>query len=110
VRRRRGGGSSDGTEECPLGLFLVPVVLLPGIAGELVEVVLPTWSSCTGGARPAIHLHVREVSLLSFCLMDGEAVCDLVEVWRVEQILLCGGKNPSCDGIFNYLPLLAKVN
>jgi hypothetical protein len=60
--------------------------------------------------RPAIHLHVREVSLLSFCLMDGEAVCDLVEVWRVEQILLCGGKNPSCDGIFNYLPLLAKVN
>jgi hypothetical protein len=42
--------------------------------------------------------------------MDGEAVCDLVEVWRVEQILLCGGKNPSCDGIFNYLPLLAKVN
>jgi hypothetical protein len=59
VRRRRGGGS-DGTDECPLGLFLVPVVLLPGIAGELVEVVLLTWSSCTGGVgQRFIFMYVR---------------------------------------------------
>jgi len=31
-----------------LGLFLAPVVLLSGAIGELVEVVLPLWSSCTG--------------------------------------------------------------
>jgi hypothetical protein len=36
------------------------VVLLPGIAGELVEVVLLTWSSCTGGAgQRFIFMYVR---------------------------------------------------
>ena len=70
----------------PLELFLAPLAFLSGVIGELVEVVLPSWSLCTGDARPAARRPEREVSALGFCLVNREAALGLVEARRMEQI------------------------
>jgi hypothetical protein len=36
-----------------------PLVFLSGVEGELVEVVLPMWSSCTGGIGRQLVFRVR---------------------------------------------------
>jgi hypothetical protein len=48
---------------------------------------------------PAARRPAWEVSSLAFCLVEDEAATGLVEGWRVEQVLSCGGVNtahPPC--------------
>ena len=66
-------------------------MLHSGVDGELVEVVLPGWSSRTGDAcRPD-----RVVSLSAFCLVITEASWGFVVARKVEQIQSPrGGSSP----------------